>query len=1075
MQQFSLSTNIEEGLGKGFKYIVTPNVRDVAAELVNGYHSGIHSFTVIGSYGTGKSSFLLALERDLLCEGSYKLLNPKALSADMKFEVLKIVGDYKDFASLLRDKLSVEGTAENVLDRLRDIYNKAKKQGKFLVVFIDEFGKVLEHAAKKNPEQELYFMQKLAEFVNVPTRNILLVTTLHQNFSAYARKLSDVQKEEWTKVKGRFKELVFIEPVEQLLYLASKQMQKMNNANCDINVLGELCSLAKTTKFVSDGFSMDTAEALYPLEPFSAYIITQAIQRYGQNERSLFSFLNAKGANSIGEYDKGFYGLANCYDYILQNFYSYLKDANADSMQWSSMQVAVGRVEGQAWDTKNELLGAIKTVKAIGLLNLFGNSSFKMTREQTASYLRLSLGVDDALHILNLLEQYKIIRFASYKLRYILFDGTDINIEDEIRKAGLVVSRPVNYVDEIRNYCFKKIAPVKMCYFQKGTPRYFEYEILEDGQDKVPVGDTDGYIQLVFPSKKDAVKDILALSAECENAIVFTCFKNTDEIVEHLYQIEKYNYLLDKVLIDKSDYVAIGEVRNLLEYEKVLLDKSLNDALFSYSDDVAWIFGGKEIEVKTFRMFNELLSFVCDTVYSKTPVMNNELFNRHKLSGSISSARVKYLAAMINCSNEVDFGFDKNKFPPEKTIYYSLLKSTGLHKDGAFASQPSNDGIMPLWNACEEFLASTVNKPRKVSELIKTLSARPYKLKQGFLDFWIPTYLYIKKQDYSLYGTGGAYIPNVNMEFFELLQKHPADYSIKALDVSGVRMDIFNQYRKFLNVKALGKVKSNDFIETIKPFFFFYSRQLNDYAKHTHRFNHSQTERFRDTLAVARDPEKTFFEDLPEALGFDKESLRDKEKVEEFCYVVNRAVKELRSCYNDLIDRIESSILDALGIDEYEYSEYIQTIRRRFASVNEHLLTDRLKEFYHHVMAEFDNRKEWYQSICYTALEQPLERLRDDQEEKLMHNLIALFRECEKYSDISRMRTSGSGNEECFAIDMVATKGKNLSSQTYLLPETEKAKADELEKLLDNALASTDNDNVAICTLLRVLNKKMTK
>ena len=226
---------------------------------------------------------------------------------------------------------------------------------------------------------------------------------------------------------------------------------------------------------------------------------------------------------------------------------------------------------------------------------------------------------------------------------------------------------------------------------------------------------------------------------------------------------------------------------------------------------------------------------------------------------------------------------------------------------------------------------------------------------------------------------------------------------------------------------------------------------------------------------MAKDPEKTFFEDLPEALGFDKEALQDKEKVEEFCYVVNRAVRELRSCYNDLIDRIESSILDALGIEEYDYSEYILTIRRRFASVNEHLLTDRLKEFYHHVMAEFDNRKEWYQSICYTALEQPLERLRDDQEERLVHNLIVLFRECEKYADISRINADGKGDEECFSVDMVATKGKNLSAQTFRLPDMEKAKADNLEKLLEEALASTDNENVAICTLLRVLNKKMAK
>ena len=546
MQQFSLSANIEEGLGKGFKYIVTPNSRDVAAGLIDGYRSGIHSFTVIGSYGTGKSSFLLALEKNLLGDDSVNLLNPHTLSTNGKFEVLKMVGDYKDLASLMRDKLQIDGPETNVLDNLREIYGRVKKQGKFLVILIDEFGKVLEHAAKKNPEQELYFMQKLAEFVNVTTRQILLITTLHQNFSSYARKLTDVQKEEWTKVKGRFKELVFVEPVEQLLYLASKQLQSKNLKVEEYKNLTELCALVKNTKFASDAFAVDTAETLYPLEPFSAYVITRAIQRYGQNERSLFSFLHAKGNNSLSEYRQGFYGLANCYDYILQNFYSYLKDANADSMQWSSMQVALERVEGQEWESKSELLGAIIIVKTIGLLNLFGNSTFKMTREQIANYVRLVHGVDEGYHILKLLEQYKIIRFASYKLRYILFDGTDVNIEDEIRKAGLVVSRPVNYVDDIRSYCFKKIAPVRMCYFQKGTPRYFEYEIVEQGQDRIPVGDTDGYIQLVFSSKKDFIKDTLELSAECKNAVVFACFKNTDELVGHLYSIAKYNYILSR-------------------------------------------------------------------------------------------------------------------------------------------------------------------------------------------------------------------------------------------------------------------------------------------------------------------------------------------------------------------------------------------------------------------------------------------------------------------------------------------------------------------------------------------------
>ncbi len=1074
MRQFSLSANIEEGFAKEAQYIVTPNARQVAEGIVNGFRSGVHSYTIIGSYGTGKSSFLLALERDLMGGKQYELLNPTELSGKKRFEILKIIGDYKELSVLLSQKLSVEGTTGSILDELRNRYNKLKSQGKFLVIFIDEFGKVLEHAAKNNPERELYFMQKLAEFVNVPTRNILLLTTLHQNFNAYSRKLNEVQKEEWTKVKGRFQELVFVEPVEQLLYLASMQIKSdLLDKRSNEKTIESLASLAKKTGFVSQSFSKATAHALSPLEPFAACVITQAIQRYGQNERSLFSFLNARGRNSLSEFAGKVYQLQCCYDYIYYNFYSYLKEANADSMQWSSMQVAIERVEGQLWNTKTDLVDAIKLVKAIGLLNLFGNSSFKMNREKTAAYAKMALDIENPTSLLNKLEQFKIIRYANYKLRYILFDGTDINIEDEIRKAGLVVSRPVNYVDDIRNYCFKKVAPVKACYFQKGTPRYFEYEVLGEGADKTPVGDTDGFIQLIFSSHKTVLEELCELSAKSENAIIFVCFRNTDELVSHLYQIEKFKYILSKVLIDKSDKVAINEINNLMEYEKVVLNKSISESLFAYSGDVTWIFKGEEREVRSLREFNQLLSVVCDEIYSQTPVMNNELFNKHKLSSSISCAKGKYLAALLSQSSEADLGFPADKFPPEKTIYYSLLKSTGLHMNGEFSDVPSNEGIMPLWEACEEFLKSTTFKARKISELIKKLSAKPYKLKQGFLDFWIPTYLYIKKQDYSLYGANGAYIPNINMEFFELLQKHPGEYFIKAFDVTGVKVQIFNQYRKFLNVEAMGSIKSDDFIETIKPFFFFYNKRLNDYAKHTRKFNHEQTAKFRDTLAKAKDPEKTFFEDLPETLGYDKEALQNPKKVEEFCYVINRAVKELRSCYSDMIDRVEGRLLDTLGIDSYDYSGYVVTIRQRLANVKEYLLTDRLKEFYQHVMAEFDNRNEWYQSICYTALEQPLERLRDEQEEKLIDSLIMLFRECEKYSDISKVAKYES--DEIYSLDLVSTKGNNIHSQTFRLPESELQKSEELEKNIDKLLDRVENDNVSVCTLLKILNKKLGK
>lgn len=1071
---FSLSANIENGFAKGMQYLVTPNAKNAIHNIVNDYRSGIHSFTIIGSYGTGKSSFLLALEADLKNTSKQKyLLEAKNLFDANSFEIMNIVGDYAEMSMLLRKALNVDGNTTSILDNLKNYYTQCQKKGKFLLIVIDEFGKVLEHAAKNNPEKELYFLQKLSEFVNVPTRQMMLLTTLHQNFGAYAKGLTEAQANEWTKVKGRFKEITFVEPVEQLLLLASQQLQEERKTVVGENVK-PLFQLAKETRYVSDDFAEQTALQLYPLDLFSAYAITSAVQRYGQNERSLFSFLASRGNNTIIGFEakeNQTYNLQNVYDYVLYNFYSYLKDANADSMNWSSMQVSIERVEGQEWASKEEMLGAVKIVKAIGMMTLFGTAGFRLSIEQMAKYAQLAMTINDAEGIIKKLIAKKIIRYAAYKERLILFEGTDVNLEAEIREAGLMVSRPVTFVDELNVFFNKRISPVKAHYYHKGTPRFFDYEIREEPVEFVPKGDTDGYIELIFSTKENVLKDIKEFSANSEHALIFAFFTNTEEIVDHLYNIKKYMYLLERVL-DKNDHVAVTEIQKLKEYEEALLNKAISDNLFAYKNRVIWVFNGEEQKVESHRDFNRLLSKVCDTIYHQTPVMNNELFNKHKLSGTISSARKNYLTNLIEHSNEEDFGFPVDKFPPEKTIYFSLLKNTGLHLNGEFADAPNNEGFMPLWRASEEFLESSENKARKVSELIKILSAQPYKLKQGFLDFWIPTYLFIKRQDFALYDASkGAFMPNVNMEFFDLLQKHPSDFEVKKFAGDGVKLGFFNQYRHFINLGEEAAITNASFIETIKPFLSFYMR-LNDYTKSTRKFDHVSTMKFRDVLAKAKDPEKAFLEDMPEALGFDDEKLKQERFREEYGNTIQRAIKELRSCYSKLIDRLEERLVQGFGLESYEYNKYIEEIRCRLANVKAYLLTDKQREFYRHVMTEYENRTQWYQSICYTILEQRLDSLKDEQEDKLADDLLYMFRECEKYSSISEYVSEGD-KTDAYSFDLVTNKGISIRTQTYILPEKDKQKSDVLEKKISELL-SGDN-NVDVCTLLSILNKKMMK
>ena len=173
-------------------------------------------------------------------------------------------------------------------------------------------------------------------------------------------------------------------------------------------------------------------------------------------------------------------------------------------------------------------------------------------------------------------------------------------------------------------------------------------------------------------------------------------------------------------------------------------------------------------------------------------------------------------------------GFADDKFPPEKTIYFSLLKDTGLHNENGLQDHPKEkSGIDSLWEASMNFLKSSVGKQQKLSELVKILSEKPYKLKQGFIDFWLPVFLIVKRNDYALYETeSGAYCPKLEEYMFDLLPKKPGKYSVKMFATEGVNLEFFNQYRKFIQLPDEFAITSDKIIETIKPFLFFYNKSF---------------------------------------------------------------------------------------------------------------------------------------------------------------------------------------------------------------------------------------------------------
>lgn len=337
--------------------------------------------------------------------------------------------------------------------------------------------------------------------------------------------------------------------------------------------------------------------------------------------------------------------------------------------------------------------------------------------------------------------------------------------------------------------------------------------------------------------------------------------------------------------------------------------------------------------------------------------------------------------------------------------------------------------------------------------MIRILKSQPFKLKQGVIDFWIPIFLYVKQEDFAMYNGTGAYVMNITKEVFELIQKHPAEFEIKAFNVSGVKIEFYKTYRRFLNKNTEQELGSSSFIETFKPFLQYY-RRLNDYAKNTHKFDSPVTANFRDVLANAKDPEKAFFEDIPAAFGFSGSQLiEDSDFVGVYLSMIRKAVKELNNSYPQLINRIKARITEELSIPD-DIAEYKLALENRYGHVKKYLLTDKARTFLERILAPAESDREFFEKIGSVIFDKPLTQLRDKEEELLIDNMIYLLHELDRHVEISELCT---GNDEVFNFELASSNQSMRQSQTYRLPDNQREKADAVSSQIDNILTGDEN------------------
>jgi hypothetical protein len=1066
---FTTSVNIIRDTDRDFNYIPTPNAKQVVSQIVNDFKKGIRSFNVVGTYGTGKSSFLLAFEQSI--KGTKRYFEPN-FASNPKYDFVKIVGSYASIVEQFADVFEVQtnkNQQENILSEIFNRYHSLGKENKVLFILIDEFGKFLEYASKHNPEKELYFVQQLAEFCNNPKHNIVLITTVHQSLESYAYGLSKTQQQEWTKVKGRFREITFNEPVEQLLFLASEYVAENFETKTSKSEIEKCLKLTTETKAFNFNkeFLKEIALKLYPLDILSANILTLSLQRYGQNERSLFSFLESTDHTGLAKFNKKenpFYNLSNVYDYLNFNFYSFLTSKyNPDFSAWGSIRSSIEEVERAFNSNINDY---IKAVKTIGLLNIFSASGSVLDLNFFVAYLKTACGVADAKDIIKNLETKNIIRYRSHSRRFILFEGTDLDIQTALIEAGNKISEVVDITTLLNKYI--QFSPVfaKQYSFSTGTPRYFEFVISDYPIQKIPEGEIDGFVNLIFNGKLKE-SDIQNKSKLQEEAVIYCFFKNSTEIKNLLFEIEKIQKVLEE---NKEDKVAKRELENIIESQIRLLNHFITDSIYSGSKEVKWYFNGDEKKIANKKDFNKLLSQVCSIVYDATPAFKNELVNKHKISSSIHTAKRNYFKALANNWDKENLGFEDSKFPPEKTIYLSLLKENGIspirENSMDVISIDKSSSFNRLWRASEDFLESAKSEQLKTSELSEMLSKRPFKLKQGLIDFWVPTFLFLKRDDFAIFNDE-SYIPNFSEENLELIAKYPEKYSIKTFDIEGVKLDIFNSYRTFLNQSTEQKFDNNSFIETIKPFIVFY-KQLPEYTKNTKRLSPSAL-KIRQAISNSKDPEETFFEAFPNALGITLTTLqKDKSKLQSYTTNLQDAVRELRTSYDELVKRFEEFICNEFVGKSVDFDEYKEFLQKRFSKLKKHMLLSNQKTFVQRLDSPLDDKKAWLNSIAQAVSGKTLEIFSDEDEILLYERFKSMILELDSLTKISKTDIDES-KEEVIGVK-IDTFFSKIDPKVVRVPKSKSAEIEQLKNELKNKLGKDNTSNIAaVLNLLKEL------
>jgi hypothetical protein len=992
--------------------------------------SGQRAWRLTGDYGSGKSSFALLLAHWFAGHDSSfppeirAKLNLGQRAVPQRGLVPTLVTCTRDslaksILKALRETLiefgNFRGTSKFVTEI--DLLLKAKHEpddnsvldlilkansvivenskGKGLLLVIDELGKFLEFAAINPQRQDVFFLQRLAEAA-CRSRNepLFVVCLLHQGFSDYADHLNQLEQREWEKVAGRFEQLIFNQPLEEIAQLIASALSVRTNLipQPKVKDVEEAMSEAVELGWFGAATSkalVNIAPQLYPLHPTVIPVLVRIFRRFGQNERSLFSFLlssepfglQAFAENRLGDSEP--YCLHNFYDYVRTSF-GYKLAGRSYRSHWNLIDSVI-----ESFATDDELL--VKILKTVGILNLLNDTDLIATEKAVICAMagHNSPHQKQVKSAIAELHKHRRVLYNRGQARGLcLWPHTSVDLEKAYEDACRSVDTPNKVAHLIGDYLETHPIVARRHYIATGNLRHYvvRYCSVKELPDllKEEFPEADGVIIIPLCETQAERSDALAFTELPElkqrGNWLIAVPQALSNLASLLQEVQRWEWVLTNVLELNADKYAREEASRQKEAARTQLEKRVQILVgikqFGLQTSLEWFHQGMKLRIKNGRDLLSKFSDIFDEFYSSAPQIHNELINRRNLSSAAAGARMRLIEHMFTNASAPFLGMNPKKKPPEMSMYLSVLRETGLHRQQGESWQiaephhrADRSRILPVMNRIRDVVQKQPDSRVGIAALFEELRKPPYGVRDGILPLLLAAFTVSHDSEVAFY-KDGTFLREMSGEAMLILTKAPERFEIQYCKITGIRSALFEKLIAALELERSNKNKI-ELLDVVKPLCVFVAK-LPAYVLNTKRLSKPALA-VREATLNAREPATLVFTALPNACGFGSISTKQTKSslIPDFVATLKAALEELRAAYPELQQRLRERLREAFVMPG-SFQKFRTALAMRAEYILLTITEPKLRAFCLRLMDDNLPESDWLESLgSYLALKPP--------------------------------------------------------------------------------------------------------